>query len=236
MEHVQEAVGHLYTLGKPLTIRAISTATGISPKGLRKYARVRAFLQGVLRDVRLESRRRRLRYEDELQEKAQQAVRKLVQAGKPITHQSVGLLIGIPPSTIIRFSRLKKLIQHYVDYSPQQRRRTEEREQALLEEVRAAVLDLKAHQQPITYTAVSKSSGIHNSAWLAYPQVRAFVEGHLDSMYLRTTKEQEQREEALLLPVEEALRHWSSPGSLFLSKLLGSCSARVQIPSNPFRV
>ncbi len=207
MEQVQEAVGELYTLGRPLTIRAISTATGISSKGLRKYPRVRAFLQEWLREVRRMSHRQHLEDEEGLLAKARQAVRLLAGAREPITHQSVSSRIGIPPSTIILYPRVKTFLQQHVDYSVQQRRRTEERERALLEEVRAAVLDLKARQQSITYAAVSNSIGIHYAAWSVYAQVRAFVDQHLDSKYLDRVKRQEEREEALLPRTEEAVQH-----------------------------
>lgn len=207
VEQVQEAVGELYTLGRPLTIKAISTATGISPKGLRKYPRVRAFVQEGLREVRHMSHHQHLEYEEELLAKAEQAVRILAETGEPITHQSVSSRMGIPPSTIILYPRVKTFLQQHVDYSLQQRRRTEEREQALLEEVCAAVLDLKARQQPITYTAVSNSIGIHYSTWSVYGQVRAFVDQHLDTVYLNRVKKHQEREEALLPRIEEAVQH-----------------------------
>ena len=130
-------------------------------------------------------------YEEQLLEKAQQAVQELSQAGKPITHQAVSSLMGIPSWAIILYPRVKMFLGDFVDYALQQQRHTEECEQALLEEVRTGVMDLKDHHQPVTYKAISQKIGIHHSAWLPYAQVRAFVEQHLDSRYLRTIKERE---------------------------------------------
>jgi Family of unknown function (DUF6262) len=93
----------------------------------------------------------------------------------------------------------------YVDYALQQRKHTEACEQNLFEKVRVAVRDLREQNQPITYTAISQSIGISSTAWLVYPQVRVFVEQHLDSIYLRTVEEKGRREESLLARVEEAL-------------------------------
>ncbi len=101
-------------------------------------------------------------YEEQLLEKALQAVQELAQAGKPITHQAVCSLIGISSSAIVRHPRVKKLVGHFVDYALQQQRHAEECEQALLEEVRTGVMDLEEHQQPVTYNAISQKIGIHS--------------------------------------------------------------------------
>lgn len=129
-----------------------------------------------------------------------------------ITHQAVSILIGIAAPTIVRYPRLKKFLGDFVDYAFQQQRHAEECEQALLEEVHIGVMDLENHQQPVTYKAISQKIGIPSSVWLPYARVRAFVEQHLDSQYLRTLKEREQREEVLLSRVEKAISQLKADG------------------------
>jgi hypothetical protein len=205
MRQVQEAVRQIEDAGECLKIKAICARTGLSIEGLYKHDQVKAFIQELMREKHRRSHKQYLKQEDELLGKAQPAIRELVQTGKPVTHHSVSQRLGISPSDITRYPRIKRLLDQHVDYALQQRRYTEACEQRMFETVRVAILDLEKQHQPITYTAISKSIGISATVWLAYPQVRAFVEQHLDSIYLRTLKEKERREESLLTHVEEAL-------------------------------
>ncbi len=212
MERVQEAARQLEMSGQRLTIKAICAATGISKDGLYKYDQVKTFLGGVLYHKKTPSRVQDPLYEEQLLEKAQQAVQELSRAGKPITHRAVSSLLGIYSRDIVLYPRLKKLLGQFVDYAQQQQRHAEECEQALLEKVRAGVMDLEDQQQPVTYEAISHKIGISSSVWSSYAQVRAFVEPHLDSQYLRTIIEREQREEVLIPRVEEALSQLEAVG------------------------
>jgi len=225
MEQVQEAARQLEISGQRLTIKAICAETGISKKGLYKYDRVKTFLGGTLYHKKSPSHAQDPLYEEQLLEKAKQAVQELSQAGKPITHEAVSSLLGIPSWAIILYPRVKKFLGHFVDYALQQQRHAEECERALLEEVRIGVMDLEDHLQPVTYKAISQKIGIHHSTWLPYAQVRAFVEQHLDSRYLRTFKEREQREEILFSRVEKALSQLEADGKSVtfesVGKLLG---------------
>ena len=225
MERVQEAAGQLELSGQHLTLKAVCEETGISKKGLYKYDRVKTFLGEILYHKKPPPRMQDPLYEEQLLEKAQQAVQELSQAGNPITHQAVSSLLGIPSWAIVLYPRVKMFLGHFVDYTLQQQRHAEECEQALLEEVRTRVRDLEDHQQPVTYNAISQKIGIHYSAWLSYAQVRAFVEQHLDSRYLRTIKEREQREEVLFSRVEKALHQLEAAGKSVtfesVGKLLG---------------
>lgn len=164
-------------------------------------------------------------FEEQLLEKAKLAVQELSQARKPITHQAVCSLLGISSWAIVRYPQLKKFLGQFVDYVLQQRIHTEEREQAFLEQVRIGVMELEDQQLPVTYKAISQIIGIRSSTWLAYAQVRAFVEQHLDSRYLRTLKEREQREEVLIPRVVEALNQLETAGKSMtfesVGKLLG---------------
>ena len=212
MEQAQEAARQLEMSGQRITIKAMCDATGFSERGLYKYDRVKTFLGGILYHKKTRSRAQDPLYEEQILEKAKQAVQELTQAGKPITHLAVSSLLGIPPSAIILYPRVKKFLGQFVDYALQQQLQTEELEQAFLEKVRTGVMDLIDHQLPVTYRAISQKIGISPSSWLAYSKVRAFVEQYLDSRYLRTLKEREQREEVLIPRVEEALSQLEASG------------------------
>jgi transcriptional regulator with XRE-family HTH domain len=225
MQSVQEATKQMEISGQFLTIKAVSAATGISKGGLYKYDGVKAFLGEKLYHKKLPSRMQDPQFEEQLLEKAKQAVQELSQARKPITHHAVCSLLGIPSGAIVRYPQLKKFLGQFVDYALQQQIHTEEREQAFLEQVRIGVMELEDQQLPVTYKAISQKIGIRSSTWLAYAQVRAFVEQHLDSRYLRTLKEREQREEVLIPRVVEALNQLETAGESMtfesVGKLLG---------------
>jgi ParB-like chromosome segregation protein Spo0J len=159
--------------------------------------------------------------EEQLLDKAQQAVKELSQAEKPITHQAVSSLIGIRSSSIVLYPQVKKFLGQFIDYAQQQHRHEKECEQAFLEKVRIAVMDLKDHQQPVTYRAISQKIGSNSSAWLAYAQVRAFVDQHLDSPYLLNMKKREKREEVLIPQLEEALSQLETDGKSVTFEAVG---------------
>jgi len=205
IERVQEAVRQLEISGQCLTIQAICAETGISKKGLYKYDRVKTFVGGMFYHKKLPPRVQDPLYEEQLLERAQQAVQELSQAGKPITHEAVSSLIGIQSWAIILYPQIKEFLGHFVDYALQRQRHAEECELALLEVVRAGVRDLEDQRQPVTYNAIGQKIGIDSRVWLPYARVRVFVVQHLDSRYLHTLKEREQREEILLSRIEEAL-------------------------------
>ena len=212
MDRVQEAVKQLEISGQRLTIKSICEETGISKQALYKYDRVKTLLGGVLYHKDPPPRLQDPLYKEQLLEKAQQAVQELSRAGKPITHQAVSSLIGIRSSAIVYHPQVKKFLGQFVDYALQQQRHAKGCEQAFLEEVRTAVMDLEEDQQPVTYNAISQKIGSQTSAWLAYAQVRAFVEQHLGSRYLPTLKKREQREEVLISRVEEAVNQLEAEG------------------------
>ena len=213
MQRVQEAVRHIEISGQRLTLKAITAATGFSEAGLYKYERVKTFIRGMLYKRQSPPYTQDPLYENELLEKAWRAIQTLTQEGNPITHQAVCSLIGISSKSFFRHPKVKKLVGRFVDYDLQQRKHTEEYERAFLEKVRMGVLDLEEHQQPVTYNAISHKIGIHHTKWLHYAQVRAFVDQHLDSRYLRALKQREQREEVLFLRVEKALSQLEAAGS-----------------------
>jgi len=233
MKQVQEAARQIEDAGEYFTIKAICAMTGLSREGLYKHDQVKAFVQELVREAqRRRSHKQHLKHEDELLGKAQQLIQELVRTAEPVTHHSVSRSLGISPSDITHYPRIKRLLDQYVDYALQQRRHTEACEQRIFEKVRVAVRDLEKQHQPITYTAISESIGISSTAWLAYPQVRAFVEQHLDSIYLRTLKEKERREESLLTRVEEALGKLECAGKPVtfqaVGKLLGMGPATLK--------
>jgi hypothetical protein len=174
-----------------------------------------------MREAQRKSHEQQLEHEDELLGKPQQVLQELVRTGKPITHRSVTQRLGISSSDIIRYPRIRRLLDQHVDYALQQRMYTEACEQKLFEKVRVAVRDLEKQHQSITYADISESIGISSTAWLAYLQVRAFVEQHLDSRYLRKRKEKERREESLLTRVEEALEKLESAGKPVTFQAIG---------------
>lgn len=210
MERVREAIRMLEMSGQCVTIKAITATTGITKNGLYKYDRVKAYLRENLYYKKLSSRVCDPQFEEQLLKRAQQVVQDLFQTRKPITQQAVSDLLGIPEGAIAKYPLLKQFLDQFADHA--QQIRTEECEQALLEQVRTAVMELEELKQPVTYRAISEKIGINSDTLLTYAQVRAFVEQHLDSRYLRSLKEREQREEALIPHVIEALNELETAG------------------------
>ena len=208
MERVREACRLLEMSGQCLTIKAVIDATGITRSGLYKYDRVKAFLREKLFYIKHSLRVRDPQFEEQLLEKAQQAIQELLLARKPITYCAVSDLLSVPKGAIVKYPRLKKFLDQFVEYA--QQFLTAECEQSLLEQVRTTVMALEELHLPVTYQAISKKIGIRSDTWLAYAQIRAFVEQHLDSRYLRRLREQ--REEALIPHVLDALNELETTG------------------------
>ncbi len=230
MERVREACRLLEMSGQCLTIKAVTVATGITKKGLYKYDRVKAFLREKIDNNKLSSRVRDSQFEEQLLEMAQQAAQELLLARKPITHRAVSDLLGLPERAIVNYPQLKKFLGLFVDYT--RPILTAECERTLLEQVRIGVMELEELRLPVTYQAISEKIGIRSYTWLAYDQIRAFVLQHLDSRYLRGLKEREQREEALIPHVLEALNELESAGKSVtfksVGKLLGISHTRLK--------
>ena len=74
MQQVQEIVRQMEISGQRLTLRAMCAATGFSKKGLYKYERVKTFLRRVLYHKKSPLRVQDPFYEEQLLEKAKQAV------------------------------------------------------------------------------------------------------------------------------------------------------------------
>jgi transcriptional regulator with XRE-family HTH domain len=210
MERVREAIRLLQMSGQRVTIKAIAATTGITRDSLFKYDRVKTYLRENVYFYQRSSRVRDPRVEIQLLEMAQQAVQELFQARKPITLRAVSDLLVISEKTIVKYPQLKKFLGQFADHA--QQIRTEECEHALLEQVRVAVMELKELKLPVTYPTISEKIEIKSDIWLAYAQVRAFVEQNLDSRYLRNLKDREQREEALIPHVLEALNELEIAG------------------------
>jgi hypothetical protein len=187
MERVREACRLLEMSGQRLTTGEVVAATGISKSGLYEFDHVKAFLREKLLYMKHSFRIQDLQFEEQLLEKVQQGIQELLQARKPITYLAVSDLLGLPKRAIVKYPHLKKFVGQYIEYAHQIL--TAEYEQSLLEQVRTTVMELEELHLPVTYEAISKKIGIRLETWLAHAQIRAFVEQHLDSRYLRRLRE-----------------------------------------------
>ena len=212
LERVQEAIRELEISGKPFSIKAICNEIGILKTGLNKYDRVKSFLGSLVNHNKPDPRLQDPLFEEKLLEQAQQAIHELTQRGKPITHLAVSTYLDICQWEIILYPQVKQYIGQFVDYAQQQQKHAKQCEQTLLEKVRAGVMDLVEHHQPVTYNAISKKIGINHATWWPYAEVREFVEQHLDSRYLGILKEREKREEVLISRLEEAFSQLETTG------------------------
>ncbi len=118
IKKVHKVVGHLASLGKPMTQQAISQAVGMSPRSLKRYPRVRTILEQLAEERRRGTQWRVQRLEDELVEKVENAIKHLEHLEQPVTQQAIGEIVAMSPSGMKRYPRVKTILAKVVKHTP----------------------------------------------------------------------------------------------------------------------
>lgn len=88
------------------------------------------------------------------------------------------------------------------------------REQALVEQVRAAMSALEAAEKPVSQEAIAQYLGKNQAGLRRYPQVKAILEDVVANRTLVHQQHLHQQEQALLTPVQNTLDHLKAEGIL----------------------
>ncbi len=154
----------------------IGKLVGVSPGGLRYYARVRALLKQASNQHLLDRKRQNQLGEDALLAQVQAVIARLQGAGQPITHGSISSGVGLSLHRL-RLSPRVQIILDQVRSKGRLGRREQAhlREQALAAQVQQAMEHLRAAGQPLTRRAVGEVVGLSPKALARYSQVRILL-------------------------------------------------------------
>lgn len=208
VERVQAALLHLQSLKQSTTLKQISDLVGLSLHKLRLYPEVKAILDRIAEEGRLQRKQQAILHEQSLAEQVRQAIQQLHDQGKPVSLQAVGKLICLSPRSLAKYHLLRPLISQIVEeYRNDQPQRTEQRESELLEQVRQVIKQLQEQDLPITQKAVSQRLGLTVPALMYYPRFREFYHKMLEENRSARKKQAQQREAALVERVQAAILH-----------------------------
>jgi transcriptional regulator with XRE-family HTH domain len=155
---VEIAISRLKTSDHPVTQTSISRAVGIGLQSLKRYPRVRKFVEQY---TARNHKKRILQREDELVGKVEEAVRQLKAGGEAITQRAIGEIVGVDPSSLKWYPRIAVLLeQHASKLHYDSRGQSLTRERELMTEIEAAIAQLEAAGQPITQRAIARIVGV----------------------------------------------------------------------------
>jgi hypothetical protein len=213
VKRVQAALLHLQSLKQSVTLKQISDLVGLSLYKLRLYPEVKAILDRIAEEGRLQRKQQAILYEQSLAEQVRQAIQQLHDQGKPVSLQAVGKLIGLSPRSLAKYHQVRPLLSQIVEeYRNDQSQRTEQRESELLEHVWQVIEQLQEQDLLITQKALSQRLGLTVPALMYYPRFREVYHKMLEGNRSARRKQVQQREAALVERLQAAILQLSNEG------------------------
>ncbi len=157
--------------------------------------------------------------EEVLIPRVEEALSQLEAAGKSVTFQSVGRLLGVDPRTLKVYSRINALIEQRK--SPPRSRGGQARrsEEEVFSAVQRIIPLLTESGMSVNYTAIAREmGGIAVQTLGTYPKVRMLVDEHLRSYHLYQLQQFALREEQLLRRMEAAITELEARGKAYQSE------------------
>jgi hypothetical protein len=171
-EHLQEVTRSIIALGERVSLQSISGHLRMPLKIVRSYASIEAVRDLLQAERMAESTRRsqrlRQRREDGLVEKVEHIVAMLHANGQTLTQSAISALVGLPLPGLLSHPRLRAMVEVY----PTRQQLTQQREEDTLEQIRVAIIQLKASGKPVSRVAVSRLSGLPLHTLAKYSRVR----------------------------------------------------------------
>jgi len=215
VNQVQQAIDCLKQQGKPVSQRAVSKMVGLSWTSLqRSYPTAWAVLKqqsdygsATRKNGNHNQVRSTYQREDELVNQVRQAIDSLRQQGKAISQQAISKIVGLTPTGLRYYPRVKTILQaHKGKNLPQD-------EDELLGKVQAALISLESAGVMVSKKAVSNILGLTSGALEYYPRVRAFVAAQItEKQPEHRAKQRQRREEELVTRVQQAIELLTSGG------------------------
>jgi transcriptional regulator with XRE-family HTH domain len=204
---IQEAITVLERQGQPVTQETVGRMVGVCVRMFAQSPRIRA-LWAAERD------RRRRQLEAELVRQVHRAVEKLEQAGEPLSQEALARQIGRNPEGLKEYPQVRALLGQVAEKERVGKaRRTQQREEQLLENVRLALVSLEAAGQKVSKQAIADIVGTTVSRLNRYPGVRKFLlEQVIERHQEHWARWRQRREQELIRRTQQAIEALTSAG------------------------
>lgn len=174
---VKQAISQLKANNQVVTQAAIARIVGLSVKGLKCYAKVRAVMKQVVTEQSLSAPQLNQARQQQLLSQVQGAIHQLEARQQPFTQKDIVRLIGTPLTTLRAYPDVKQLL---AETAAQQRRlrsiQSQQRADRLLAQVRQAVQTLQASSQPLTQKRVGELVGVSPVTLNSYPPIKEHLQ------------------------------------------------------------
>ena len=177
-ERVQQAIEQLRSSGQPLTRKAIGEIVGLTPNALHNYESVRLLLAEVGEELQKNNVPRKHQREKDLIEQMRHAINDLREAEQPVTQRALGRIIGCTDGRLMYYSGLRSLYRQVMEENRQASiLLVQQREEALLLQVKKAIEQLENLNRPVTQRNVANSVGMTVGGLLRYPPIKVILQG-----------------------------------------------------------
>lgn len=187
LEHIQEAVRSMRSLGESVTLTTIRKHLNVSAE----YPQQFTFLKKIWNQRRGDdSDKRRLQYErreNELVEQVQDAIAALEKLGRTPTYGEIFDQVGLSLNYLSHYKRVMTLIKPYSQHWKLHKVRVKKIEKVrsranpqdeylLVEQVHSAIEDLRASGRKVTQKAIGRIIGMSVFTLKSYSRVRAILD------------------------------------------------------------
>jgi hypothetical protein len=233
IEQIEDAVRKLTDNGQIVTQRTVAKLVGISASGIKNYPRAKALIDRHSSWYHYYTRRQLSTLGDELLVKVEDAIGQLQKDGQPLTQYSIGSVLEISPYILKGYLQVRRVLEQFEEgYREHRTERVLQREEVLLEKIKAAVTHLMSRGETMTIAAVGRVVEISESTMNYYPSVRAFLKSVMSDEDKRRISRGQMREDFLVLEVVEAIEYLKQHGQPIsvrsIARIVGSSPSELK--------
>src|SRR5258708_8350654 len=222
VEQVLQAAKSLPEEQKQVTQRAISMHVGVSVSNLMYYPRVRVILESFVQDCNQSRLHRSKQYHEHLAQQVATIIEQRNALSEPVTRWSISKELGIPLTRLRRYPPVKLLLDKVgAERQVNLAKRFELRGYELLEQARLAAESLEAKGSPVTPSAIGAALGKMVQHLKRYPKVKDFLSQVEVEYRLNRVGQSQDREDALLEQVMQAIEYLQSSGKQITQQAIG---------------
>jgi AraC-like DNA-binding protein/DNA-binding XRE family transcriptional regulator len=176
---------------------------------------------------------RRQQREVGLYTQAQAAIHALQARGELVTVETISQELGLSRPALQRYPAVQALLdQISLSFPEQQKRRKQQKEDALVAHVQQAINTLKARSQPITQEAIGELVQMTPASLRYYPRVHALLQEAMQPHYRERKPRNRPDETVVLQQVQEAMATLKAAGEMItqqgIHRLVGLPLSRLR--------
>lgn len=230
---IEDAVRRLTDNGQIVTQRTVAKLIGMSDAGIKNYPRAKALIDRYASWYHYYARRQFNTFGDELLMKVEDAIGQLQRNGQPVTQYSIGSVLEISPYILKGYLQVRRVLEQFEEgYREHLTERVSQREEVLLEKIKAAVTDLISRGEAITIAAIGRVVGVSEANMNYYPGVRMFLKSVMSNEDERRISRGQMRENFLVHEVVEAIGYLKHRGQQIsvrsVAQIVGSSRSELQ--------